>query len=65
MSTNNVIKHPGKTQRDKARGVWGNRFTNRDARASWQHDAKATNDNFPYHSVNGKKNAAHRRAYVK
>jgi len=58
-----VTKRPGKTRRDKERGVWGNRFKNRQTRVNWQKGEnpdgtrqKSTNDNFPTSSCNGKKN---------
>lgn len=46
----------GKTARDRASGAWGNRFTNRAARVSWQKERDSTNATFPRDSCNGKKN---------
>lgn len=49
------IFRPGKTAREHASGVHGNRYTNRKARESWQQDGRSTNANFPLDSCNGKK----------
>lgn len=37
----------GKTKREHANGTWRARFANREARAEWQKDNRATNDTFP------------------
>jgi|WetSurSiteA1Bulk_404760.scaffolds.fasta_scaffold12997_7 hypothetical protein len=47
---------PGKTAKDKRTGAWDNRFSNREARISWQKDKSSTNKTFPFHTCNGKKN---------
>lgn len=49
------IRH-GKTHKDKERGVWSNRFANRDKRVAWQKSSNADNRNFPREACNGKKN---------
>lgn len=63
MQTSPKIFRPGKTRRDKTRGVWDNRFKNRQARINWQKGIApdgtkqaSTNANFPTSSCNGKRN---------
>ena len=47
-----TMRH-GKTRKDRSRGVWDNRFNNRDLRVSWQHGHL---NKFPIESCNGKRN---------
>lgn len=45
-----VARNPvrkGKTAHDHASGSWKRRLVNREARAMWQQDNRATNDTFP------------------
>jgi hypothetical protein len=51
---------PGKTRRDRANNAHARNAANKDARATWQNDSKATNaaNSFPYGSCNGKRNRA-------
>ena len=51
-----IIKHPGKTKRDHSRGLIAKNIANKQARAAWQHDSKATQANFPFLTCNGKRN---------
>lgn len=59
-----VIKHPGKTKRDRANNAQARNASNKAARASWQNETNPTNNggntskNFPYHTTNGKRNRA-------
>ena len=54
------VNHPrprwGKTKKDKANNQAGRNYANKQARAAWQHDNKATAANFPYAHCNGKRN---------
>jgi len=47
-----TVMRQGKTKKDHTRGVWSNRFGNRDARVSWQHNS----GQFPKSACNGKRN---------
>lgn len=50
----------GKTKRDRANNAQSRNIANKDARATWQNDSKATNaaNSFPYGTCNGKRNRA-------
>jgi len=50
----------GKTRRDRENGAHARNIDNKEARANWQNDSKATNDakSFPYGTCNGKRNRA-------
>ncbi len=48
------IMRPGKTERDKKIGAWGNRFENRAKRVSWQKGELKSG--FPKETCNGKQN---------
>lgn len=51
---------PGKTKRDRANNAQARNASNKEQRASWQNDSKATNasNSFPYGTCNGKRNRA-------
>lgn len=46
----------GKTGRDHKSRAWARNSDNKDQRASWRNDVKATANNFPYTTCNGKAN---------
>jgi hypothetical protein len=46
----------GKTTKDHKSGAWARSKDNKDQRASWRNDSKATANNFPYTTCNGKAN---------
>jgi hypothetical protein len=50
----------GKTKRDRANNAHARNASNKEARATWQNDSKATNaaNSFPYGTCNGKRNRA-------
>lgn len=50
----------GKTRRDRENGAQARNISNKNERAAWQGDSKATNDfkSFPYGTCNGKRNRA-------
>lgn len=54
------VCRPGKTKRDRANNSHGRNASNKEQRASWQNDSKATNasNSFPYGTCNGKRNRA-------
>ena len=51
---------PGKTKRDRANSAHARNASNKETRAMWQNDSKATNaaNSFPYGTCNGKRNRA-------
>ncbi len=51
---------PGKTKRDRANNAHARNSSNKETRAAWQNDSKATNaaNSFPYGTCNGKRNRA-------
>jgi len=52
-----AIMRLGKTARDKARGVWDNRFKNRQLRVEWQNQTRGkVMTPFPKLACNGKRN---------
>ena len=56
----NRDNHPrprfGKTRKDKESRAKERNTSNKQSRALWQQDPKATRENFPYISCNGKRN---------
>lgn len=50
------VYRPGKTERDHKSGAHQRCFANKQARADWQNDTKATLASFPWKTCNGKRN---------
>jgi hypothetical protein len=48
----------GKTKSDMENHAHSTNRANKETRASWQNDSKATANNFPYGCCNGKRNRA-------
>lgn len=56
----------GKTARERANGTFRNRFTNRQARASWQNENRGTKGSspFPAFTCHGKGNSSKARKWA-
>lgn len=56
--TGQLIKHPGKTQRDVKSGAAQRNHGNKLARAAWNNEmnTRRSQSTFPWHTCNGKRN---------
>lgn len=50
------VYRPGKTERDHKSGAHQRCISNKQERADWQNDTKATIQSFPWKTCNGKRN---------
>ncbi len=46
----------GKTARDHKSGAWNRNARNKQERAEWNQDSKRSQNTFPFHTCNGKRN---------
>lgn len=58
MSEQKRIRNPGKTKKDRLRGVAAQNAANKAARAAYDRNSSRRASDFPAHTCNGKKSRA-------
>lgn len=65
MQKQERVRNPGKTKKDRANGAAAQNAANKAERAAYDRDGNAKASGFPWHTCNGKRTQALRKASKK